>query len=121
MQGDGGDLRIGDGEVVIAEDGTVTADGAVVGRLKVVHAGTPPALVPEGAALFAPARGTAPVALDAPAVRLQPGAIEAANVDPIASLVELVDVSRGFESYMHALQRLDEVAQRSITEVGRVG
>jgi flagellar basal body rod protein FlgG len=121
VQGDGGDLRVGTGgDVVIGEDGTVVVDGSTDGRLKLVQLGDPPKLVPEGASLFAPLPGTAPVPLDATATHLQPGAIEAANVDAVAGLVELVDVSRAFESYMRALQRLDEITQRSINDVGRV-
>ena len=50
-----------------------------------------------------------------------PESYEAANVDPVAGMVELVDVSRGFEAYMQAMSRLDQVAERSITDVGRVG
>ena len=82
--------------------------------------GEHPALMPEGAALFAPAARATPTPLDATAVRLQPGALEGANIDAATSMIELIDVSRGFETYMHAMQRLDEVAQRSISDVGKV-
>jgi len=121
VQGDGGDIRLGEGEVAIADDGTLTVDGDPAGRLKLVSFREPPALVPEGNALFAPAPAAAPETLESAQVHVQSGAVEAANVDAVASLIELVDVARGFESYMHALQRLDEVAQRSITDVGRIG
>lgn len=121
VQGDGGDIRVGEGDIAIGDDGSITADGLSVGRIKVVSFGTPnPPLVPEGAALFAPLRGANATPVDAASVHLQPGAIEASNVDAVASMVELVEVSRGFESYMRAMQRLDEVAQRSINEVGKV-
>ena len=43
------------------------------------------------------------------------------NIDAVAGLVELIEVSRGFEAYMQAMSRLDQVAERSITDVGRVG
>jgi flagellar basal-body rod protein FlgG len=121
VQGDGGDLRLGAGDVAVGEDGTIAVDGAVVGRLKLVGFGDDPGLVAEGAALFAPVPGEAPAAIDAAAVRVQGGALEGANVDAVAGLIELVDVSRAFESYMRAVQQLDEVTQRSINEVGRVG
>jgi len=120
VQGDNGDIRLGEGDVAIGDDGTIAVDGSPVGRLKVVSFGASPALVPEGATLFAPARGAVPETLDATAVRLQPGAIEGANVDAASGMIELIDVMRGFETYMHAMQRLDEVVQRSITDVGRV-
>jgi flagellar basal-body rod protein FlgG len=120
VQGDGGDIRVGGGDIAIGDDGSITADGLAVGRIKVVGFGPTPQLVPEGAALFAPMPGVVGTPIDAASVRMQPGAIEASNVDAVASMVELVEVSRGFESYMRTMQRLDEVAQRSINEVGKV-
>jgi flagellar basal-body rod protein FlgF len=121
--GDGGGdgIRIGTGDVAIGGDGTVTVDGTGAGRLKLVDFGAEPALVPEGNALFAPAPGAVPVDLDASAVQLQSAAVEGANVDAVAGMIELVDVSRGFETYMQTMQRLDKLAERSITDVGRVG
>jgi flagellar basal-body rod protein FlgF len=120
VQGENGDLTLPKGDVVIAEDGSVRVDGNEVGRLKLVGFGNPPALVPEGATLFAPAPKAIPAPLDASAVHLHAGALEGANVDAVTGMVELVDVARGYESYMHALQRLDQVTQRSIDDVGRV-
>ncbi len=120
VQGDGGDLQVGGGDIAIGDDGSITSDGLAVGRIKVVGFGPKPPLVPEGAALFAPMPGVVAAPVDPASVRVQPGAIEASNVDPVASMVELVEVARGFESYMRAMQRLDEVAQRSINEVGKV-
>jgi flagellar basal-body rod protein FlgF len=119
VRGEQGDLRLPPGDVTFGEDGSVSVDGAVVGRLKLVGFGDPPALVPEGESLFAPASEAAGVPLEAPSVRLRPGAIEGANVDAVASMIELVDVARGYESYVQALGRLDEVEQQSINEVGR--
>ncbi len=121
VQGDNGDLRLGSGDVAIGEDGQVNVDGLSVGRLKLVGFGERPGLVAEGNALFAPVRGAVPAPLDASATHVEQGSLEAANVDPVKGMVELVEVSRGFEQYMHAMQRLDEIAQRSINEVGRIG
>jgi flagellar basal-body rod protein FlgF len=120
VQGESGDLQLGIGDVAIGEDGTIAVDGINSGRLKMVGFGEHPALQPEGATLFTPAPGAAPTPLDAAQVHLHPGALEAANVDAVAGMIELVDVSRGFETYMHAMRRLDEVAQHAINDVGRV-
>jgi flagellar basal-body rod protein FlgG len=120
VQGQNGELRVGEGVVDIGRDGTVVVDGSPIGRLQVVSFGEEPALMAEGGALFATASGAAPVPLEASAIHLEPGAIEGANVDAVAGMIELVDVARGFESYMHAVQRLDEVTRRSISDVGRV-
>jgi len=120
VQGEQGDLRLPRGDVAVGADGTIRVDGASVGRLKVVTAGDPPQLVPEGATLFAPVPNADVTPLDASAVHLVPGALEAANVDAVTSMVDLVDVARGYEAYMRSLQRLDQVAQKSIDEVGRI-
>jgi|SRR5581483_7713566 len=120
VEGDNGDIQIGAGDVTIAEDGTVTSDGAAVGRLKVVRFANQATLAPEGTALFSAPPGNVATPLDASAVQLHPQAIEGANIDPVAGMVELVDVSRGFEAYMQATRRLDEVANHAITDVGRV-
>jgi flagellar basal-body rod protein FlgF len=121
VQGESGDIQLPDGPVAIGSDGTVKVNASQVGRLKVVDFGEKPALVAEGHALFSPAPGAVAAPVDATAVRLEPGAIEAANIDAVAGLVELIEVSRGFEAYMQAMSRLDQVAERSITDIGRVG
>ncbi len=120
VQSDTGDIQLGVGDATIGEDGTIALDGVAAGRLRVVTFGPHPALVAEGSTLFAPAPGVTPTTLDASQVRLHPGALEGANVDAVAGMVELVDVSRGFETYMHAMHQLDEVVQRAISDVGRV-
>ncbi len=120
VQGEGGDIRIGSGAVQIGDDGRILVDNSEVGRLKLVGFGDQPALLPEGAALFAPAPGATPQPIEASDVHLESGAIEGANIEAVSGMVELVEVSRGFETYMHAIKRLDEIAQKSISDVGRV-
>jgi flagellar basal-body rod protein FlgF len=115
----GKDIRIGVGDVAIGTDGGIAVDGAPVAKLKLVGFGEHPALTPEGAALFAPVRGTVPQPVDA-RTRVEQGAVEQANVDAVAGMIELIEVARGFEQYTHAMQRLDEVSQKSINDVGRV-
>ena len=48
------------------------------------------------------------------------GALEGANLSPIENLVALIDTMRGFEAYMRAAERLDQVTGRAISDVGRV-
>ena len=46
---------------------------------------------------------------------------EAPDVYSLSRMIELVDVTRGFETYMSAMKRLDEIVQRAINDIGRVG
>jgi flagellar basal-body rod protein FlgF len=119
VQGEQGDLQL-EGSPLIGDDGSISVAGTLVGKFKMVGFGDKPALVPEGSSLFAAAPGVVATPLKETDVRLQQGAIEASNVDAVRSLMELIEVSRGFESYMKALQRFDEIGQRSINDVGRV-
>ena len=48
------------------------------------------------------------------------GALEGANLSPVENLVALVDTMRGFEAYMRAAERLDQVSGRAIGDVGKV-
>jgi flagellar basal body rod protein FlgG len=125
VQGDGGEINLRGGGTgsapSIGDDGTVIVDRSEVGRLRIVSFGDEPALVPEGNALFAAVPGTFPTPVEQSSVRLAPEAYEGSNVDAVGGMIELVDVTRGFETYMSAMKRLDEIVQRAINDIGRVG
>lgn len=104
------------GEVRLAADGAVLGDGAPVARLLLVD-------VPVGrlrrteAARFRPAPGTA---LGPAPVRLIPGALEGANVNPVLALVELIDALRIYEAAQRAVRQIDDTVGRAIHDVGRL-
>ena len=119
VQGDGGDLAIGKGPVIITADGTVRVNDAAVGKLRIVNVQDPRALIREGGTAFALGK-QAPVDVAPEQVRVTQGALEGANLSPVESLVALVDTMRGFEAYMHAADRLDQVSAKAISDVGHV-
>jgi flagellar basal-body rod protein FlgF len=123
VQGEGGEIVVpqGKSDIRIGEDGTVSADRVEVGRLRLVDFGDDPALVPEGGALFSAAPGAAGAPLGPEDVRLRPEAFEGSNANAVTGMIELVEVNRGYESYMRAMQRLDDLQSRAINEVGRIG
>ena len=121
VQGSGGDLQLQGTQVVVADDGTVTVDRKPAGQLKLVGFGKTPALVPEGSGLFKAAPATKPADVEEGAGALTQGAVEGSNLDAVTGMIELVDVARGYEQYMKALERLDQLTQKTISEVGRVG
>ena len=51
---------------------------------------------------------------------MQQGALEGTNASPVTNLVALIETMRGFETYMTATQRLDQVNDKLITDVARV-
>jgi flagellar basal-body rod protein FlgF len=103
--GDGGPIQVpANAEINIGADGTVSARAAggrstAVGRLKLV---TPEAPLQRGDdGLFRAADGELPA--DATA-RLQDGALESSNVNPVEAMVGMIAAARQFEAQMKMLQ-----------------
>lgn len=119
VQGTSGDISISGSPVVIAADGSITVDGQRSGQLRVVTVEDQNALLRESGTRFAPG---AQAPADAPpgSVRIIQGAVEGANLSPVEGLVSLIETVRGFETYMRAAERLDQVTGKAIAEVGRV-
>jgi flagellar basal-body rod protein FlgG len=119
VQGTDGDLRIPEGAIVVGADGSVRAGEERVGSLRIVTVADPAQLVRENGTRFAAASQA--LAEAAPgSVRVIQGSIEGANLAPVEGLVALIETVRGFETYMRAAERLDQVTARAISDVGRV-
>jgi len=119
VQGDSGDIHVGNGPLVIGSDGTVRANDQSVGKLRVVDVADPAALVREGGTTFV--AGSQPLTDVAEAdVHILQGSIEGANSSPVENLVAMVDTMRGFEAYMRAAERLDQATGKAISDVGKV-
>ncbi len=119
VQGTSGDISIPESPVVIATDGSVRAGEQRVGQLRIVTVEDTAKLLRESGTRFAPG---AQVPADVPigSVRVVQGAVEGANLSPVEGLVSLIETVRGFETYMRAAERLDQVTAKAIAEVGRV-
>jgi flagellar basal-body rod protein FlgF len=114
----GGELRVGGGPVTIDDKGVVKVGDAAIGALRVVDVNDPQTLLRESGTTFAPGR-EAPHELDPGATQVVQSALEGANLSPVQSLVALIDTMRGFEAYLHAADRLDQMTAHAITDVGR--
>ena len=108
MLGDGGPITVPVGATVdIGEDGTVTArvagqTGQALGRLKLVSPDDENRLQRGADGLFRGPLGD-PLPADAQA-RVQSGALEGSNVNPIEAMVGMIAVARQFEVQMRLLQ-----------------
>ena len=100
LMGAQGPITLPAGAVSISADGTVSVDGAVVDKLRVVEfsQGTTP--VPEGLGLYS-SSGTAPQASASSYVRQ--AMLESSNVNPVMATVSLISVQRHFEMLQGAL------------------
>jgi flagellar basal-body rod protein FlgF len=99
--------------VGVGADGTVTADGAEVGRLELTRF-APAQLQRQGGTLYA-ATG-APQAGDPPKVRS--GMLESSNVNVVRGVVDLVKVSRLYDSLMRMIQGYHDIESRAARDIG---
>jgi flagellar basal-body rod protein FlgF len=115
--GDGGPIQVpANSEVSVGADGTVSARAAngrstPVGRLKLV---TPEVALQRGEdGLFRGADGELPA--DATA-RVQDGALESSNVNPVEAMVSMIAAARQFEAQMKMIQ----TAQNDANAAGKL-
>lgn len=104
------------GQVTINESGQVLLDGQLVDKIRVVDFNPETELTKEGNSLF---RGPAPdIEAD---VRLLQGYQELSNVNPITEMVNLITVMRTYEMNQKSIQSHDQLLDKAVNEVGRLG
>jgi len=98
--GDSGPIDIISGKVNVSQDGTISVNGAVAGKLKLVDFAPGTNLTNEGATYY-----SAPPKTEVPATSasIQQGSLEASNVNPVASTIELITIQRSAELMQRAL------------------
>jgi flagellar basal-body rod protein FlgF len=113
-------IRLPQDKVIhVADDGTIQADGAVVGKLKLVRAADPKALQKESATTFVAGQG---VALEnATNVMVTQGHIEHSNVNAVAGLNELITVNRSFDALQRVIETFQKIDDRTARELGGRG
>jgi flagellar basal-body rod protein FlgF len=99
--------------VGVAPDGTVSADGNPVGKLQLAKF-APNQVKRDGGTLFS-ATG-APIGGDPPRVRS--GMLESSNVNVVRGVVDLVKVSRLYESLTRVIQGYHDIESRAARELG---
>jgi flagellar basal-body rod protein FlgF len=115
VRGEGGPIAIPEGtqQIAIAADGSVSADGNIVGKLELTRFKANQ-MKREGGTLFSANGG--PEAGEPPKVRA--GMIEASNVNVVRGVVDLVKVSRTYESLMRVIQGYHDVESRAARDLG---
>lgn len=115
VRGEGGPITIpADTKVIdVGADGSVNADGENVGKLELVKFKYSQ-LKREGGTLFS-ASGQ-PEAGEPPLVRS--GMLESSNVNVVRGVVDLVKVSRTYESLMRVIQGYHDVESRAARDLG---
>ncbi|MEJ0027496.1 MAG: flagellar basal-body rod protein FlgF [Rhizomicrobium sp.] len=117
VQGDGGAITItpDDGDIDIAQDGTVSGKNGIIGKIRVVEFANERALVKEGASLYA-ANGQSPASADA--FTLHSGMIESSNVEPVIEISHMIEVMRAYQATATLTQTQEDLMRQAIDKLG---
>jgi flagellar basal-body rod protein FlgF len=118
VMGDSGVIHIVGGPVTVSPDGTMSINGALAGKLKIVEFPPGTELKSVGNTYYsAPAKSD----VDATHSTVAQGSLEDSNVNPVATAVELVSVQRSAEMMQRALSLFHSDMNRIATdEIPRV-
>lgn len=119
VMGQGGVINMPPGPVSVSSDGTVSSNGAVVGKIKVVEFPAGTQLSSMGNSYYSAPANTAQPATES---SVRQGMIESSNVNPILNMVQLVNAQRSAEMMQRALSifnsEIDKTATQDLPKVG---
>jgi len=119
VMGDGGAITLPSGPISISPDGTISSNGALVGKLKVVDFPAGTQIDSVGNAYYSAPAGTATAATDS---SIRQGMLESSNVNAITGMVQLVTAQRSAEMMQRALSmfnsEIDKTATQDLPKVG---
>jgi flagellar basal-body rod protein FlgF/flagellar basal-body rod protein FlgG len=107
------------GPVSISPDGTISSNGAVTGKLRVVSFAAGTELKSSGGTYYTAPANTTGVASDS---AVQQGVLESSNVNPVSGMVELISAQRSDEMMQRALSmfnsEIDKTATQDLPKIG---
>jgi flagellar basal-body rod protein FlgF len=115
-----GTLQLAENEtdVTIASDGTVTTNVGARGRLRVVTVQNPQNLLSQGDSLFS---SPVPVTdIIAGQVRLEQGALEKANVQPVLEVSRMMEITRSYQTLSNLMQRSEQMRSDAISRLADI-
>ena len=117
--GSSGPVTLDGREFSIEPDGSVTVDGELRGRLRLVDFADPSRLEHEGANRLLAPPDMEPVDVPLEEVAVARGMLEGSNVEPIDVLVAMIAAQRAFEMHTKVLTTEDEMLNKSVNTLGR--
>jgi flagellar basal-body rod protein FlgF len=120
VQSDGGDIILNPaiGAVSVAEDGTISQNGALVGRLSLARFETLSALSKDGDGLYRNRSNAEPI--EATGIKIRQGSLEASNVNALMEITSLIEIQRAYESVSRMIENANDLSRRSVERLGRV-
>ena len=119
VQGDGGDIILDPalGAAVIGEDGTISQNGALVGKLTLARFETLGALSKDGDGLYRNRSNSTPI--EATGAKISQGSLEASNVNPLTEITSMIEISRAYEQATRMIENVNDLSKRAVERLGR--
>lgn len=118
--GTGGPIVLNGDSFSIEADGRVLVDGAQVAQFKVVDFSDPGKLEHLGGNLLKAPEGMEAQAVPAQEIAMAQGHLEGSNVNPIDTLVAMIEAQRAFEVQSKVMNTEDEMLSKSVNNLPRV-
>ena len=106
------------GLLTVSAEGSISVDGTPVGRLRLVEFDNRQSLQAEGNNLFSSPSGNDPV--PARATKVVQSALEASNVQSIAEMTRMIEVSRSYQSIQSIITAQYDLERSAIQTLGKV-
>jgi flagellar basal-body rod protein FlgF len=113
VQGENGPITIVGVPVSISADGTISANGAIAGRLKLIEFAPGADLKNVGGNYYT---GPSDTARPATSSQVRQGMLEASNVNPVTSVVELITAQREVETMRRVLTMFNSDMDKTATQ-----
>jgi flagellar basal-body rod protein FlgF len=113
-----GPITLPIGNVAVSADGTISVDGNVIDQLRLAEFSPATNLEARGNAVYAAPEGSA---LAPAASSIRQGMLEASNVSPVESVVQLITIQRNAEMMQRALSLFDsQMNQTAAQDLPRI-
>jgi len=120
VQGSGGEIVLDPkrGEPKVAGDGTISQEGAVVGKLELVRFEALSGLSKTGDGLYKNESNIAASA--APDALIRQGTLESSNVQPVLEITNMIEINRAYEQIARIMDQTSELNRRSVERLGKL-
>lgn len=101
----------------IGSDGTITQDGVAVAKIQVTDFEDYNYLEKYGETYYRPVEGAKTTQADA---EVKSGYLEMSNVQVVSEMVNLISITRAYESNQKIIQTYDDTLEVAVTQLGRI-
>ncbi|HEY4986350.1 MAG TPA: flagellar basal-body rod protein FlgF [Bradyrhizobium sp.] len=116
LQGDGGPITVtpDDGDVHIADDGTVSGKNGQIGQIKLATFANPRLMQKIGNNYYS----TTEQPTDAPDAKIVSGMLESSNVSPVVEISHMIEVMRAYQASTTLAQSHETLMRQAIQQLG---